>query len=535
MAKTPNIPDIPEHERTPLVAQLLEVIHYQMEMIQSLRDEIAVVKGDKPKPKIKPSGMEKGDKKDSDKKPSDGKRPGSEKRKKTEELKIHKMVPIAPKDIPEGSIFKGHKKFIAQGIIIRPHNILYLLERWETPDGSYVEGKLPPYVKGHFDPSLISYIQYQFYQCQVTQPLLLEQLWEFEIDISSGQISRILIEGHDNFHGEKDEILSTGLQISSYINVDDTGARHKGNNGFCTHIGNDLFAWFESTESKSRINFLELLGAGKSEYMLNADAIDYMKSQKLPITPLQLLIQSDKKIFISKDEWGNYLETLGIINRLHVRIATEGALIGGILENGFNPDLAIMSDDAGQFNILLHVLCWVHAERTIHKIVPFTDDQRTAVESIKEKIWNLYYDLKRYKENPKSESKRELEKRFDELFQEKTCFVTLNLALKRLYKNKPDLLLVLERPDVPLHNNASESDIREYAKRRKVSGGTKSDDGRKSRDTFISLKKTCRKLGVSFWDYLNDRNFKRYSIPRISELMRKMALAPPYPKIPINK
>ena len=185
-----------------------------------------------------------------------------------------------------------------------------------------------------------------------------------------------------------------------------------------------------------------------------------------------------------------------------------------------------MSDDAGQFNILLHALCWVHAERTIHKIVPFTDDQRTAVESIRGKIWNLYYDLKRYKENPKIESKIDLEKRFDDIFQEKTCFITLNLALKRLYKNKPELLLVLERPDVPLHNNASESDIREYAKRRKVSGGAKSDDGRKSRDTFTSIK-TCRKLGVSFWKYLNDRNFKRYSIPRLSLLMKEKTTASP--------
>jgi len=476
MAKTPKIPDIPEHERTPIVVQLLEVIHYQKEMIQSLRDEIAVLKGDKPKPKIKPSGMEKGDKKNDGKKSDEGKRPGSSKRKKTENLEIHEVKPsIPPENIPEGSVHKGYNEWVTQGIIIKAHNTLYRLERWQTPDGSYVVGVLPPHITSHFDPLLTSFIQYQFYQCHVTQPLLLEQLREFKIDISSGQINRILIEGHEGFHEEKDEILLTGLQISSYINVDDTSARHKGNNGYCTHIGSDLFAWFESTESKSRINFLELLGAGKSEYRLNADAIDYMKSQKLPITPLQLIIQSEKKIFIStkdqcsKDKWEKHLETLGIINSRHVRIATEGALIGGILENDFNPNLAIMSDDAGQFNIFLHVLCWVHAERTIHKIVPFTDDQRTAVEFIRAKIWDLYYDLKIYKENPTIESKIELEKRFDELFQEKTCFITLNLALTRLYKNKSELLLVLDRPDVPLHNNASESDIREYAKRRKVS------------------------------------------------------------------
>jgi len=72
-------------------------------------------------------------------------------------------------------------------------------------------------------------------------------------------------------------------------------------------------------------------------------------------------------------------------------------------------------------------------------------------------------------------------------------------------RNKQELLLVLERPDLPLHNNLSEGDIREYVKRRKISGGTRSDEGRRGRDTFASLKKTCRKLGVSFWRFLNDR------------------------------
>lgn len=64
---------------------------------------------------------------------------------------------------------------------------------------------------------------------------------------------------------------------------------------------------------------------------------------------------------------------------------------------------------------------------------------------------------------------------------------------------------MLERPDIPLHTNGSEGDVRDYVKKRKVSGGTRSDLSRRCRDTFASLKKTCRKLGVSFWDYLNDR------------------------------
>jgi len=108
----------------------------------------------------------------------------------------------------------------------------------------------------------------------------------------------------------------------------------------------------------------------------------------------------------------------------------------------------------------------------------------------------------------------------DKLFTQKTGFITLDQALKRLYKNKSELLLVLYRPDIPLHNNLSENDIREYVKRRKISGSTRSGEGKKCRDTFTSLKKTCRKLGISFWEYLEDRVRKRNNIFPLAEIMR---------------
>lgn len=87
---------------------------------------------------------------------------------------------------------------------------------------------------------------------------------------------------------------------------------------------------------------------------------------------------------------------LNITQQRHIRIATEGALLGSVLEHGFNPEIAIVSDDAGQFNILLHVLCWIHAERTIN----INDEQRAALEDIRTQIWNYYDDLKAYKKAP---------------------------------------------------------------------------------------------------------------------------------------
>jgi hypothetical protein len=224
--------------------------------------------------------------------------------------------------------------------------------------------------------------------------------------------------------------------------------------------------------------------------------------------------------FEDDEQWQAHLEMLNIKNERHVRIATEGALIGSILDHGLSRDLVIVSDDAGQFNVLLHALCWVHAERTIKKLIGLTEEQRQALEDTRSKIWALYADLKDYKEAANETKRAELEARFDDIFTSKTCFASLNQALKRIYKNKPELLMVLDRPDIPLHNNLSENDIREYVKKRKISGSTRSDDGRSCRDTFASLKKTCRKLGISFWEYLQDRLSGKKAIPSLADLIR---------------
>ena len=238
-----QIPKIPEEEKTPIILQLLEIIEQQSETIillveenQQLKDEIARLKKQKPKPKIRPSTLEKSPQDQERKEPSE-KRPGSDKRSKTSETIIHKTIRIAPEFIPPGSTFKGYQTYTVQGIKIEPYNIRYLLERWQTPDGIYIVGKLPPEVQGHFSAELKSYILYQYHHCHVTQPLLLEQLREWNVDISSGQLNRILTEEKDIFHKEKKEILSTGLKVSDYINVDDTGANYNGKNGYCTHIG----------------------------------------------------------------------------------------------------------------------------------------------------------------------------------------------------------------------------------------------------------------------------------------------------------
>ena len=262
------------------------------------------------------------------------------------------------------------------------------------------------------------------------------------------------------------------------------------------------------------MNFLELLTAGDPAHLINDAAVAYMRKRDLPDTVINQLNAHQQTAFDDRTSWMAHLDALGImgggiaggkVNPDPVRIATEGALWGSISAQGLLDDTVIVSDGAGQFNIGQHALCWVHAERLVHKLDAFTEDRRVAKAAIRDRIWKLYADLKAYAATPAPEAKAELATRFDGIFTTKTNYVTLDRLLKRLHAKKGDLLAVLKRPDIPLHTNGSENDIRTHVTRRKVSGGTRSDAGRDCRDAFLGLMKTCAKQAVSFWDYLGCR------------------------------
>ena len=524
-------PPIPKEEQTPTVHLLLTIIEQlqqnfqqQQERIEVLEAEVARLKKLPKKPKIRPSTLPKDDNDDEPNAPGKGGDNATGKtakpRKRKKKLTIHKTKIIKPDNLPEGSRLLGYENYTVQDLLIQPYNTCYRLARYLTPDGKRLTGVLPEALQGkHFGITLRSYILYQHNHQRVTQPLILQQLTEWGINISSGQISHFLIEDKTSFHTEKDELLSAGINNSSYLHVDDTGSRHDGKNGYCTHIGNESFAWFSSTRSKSRINFLELLRGPVLDYTINTAAIHYMRTQKLPQAPLESLMQSEVRLFGDEAAWKEHLKRLKITSKRHMRIATEGALLGTLDACGFPSDLVIISDDAGQFNVLAHALCWVHGDRVFQRIVPLNDRHAKELVWVRTQVWEIYADLKRYKRNQDPALKRAIEAHFDELCRTRTSFATLNQSLKRLAKNKKELLLVLKRPDIPLHNNLSERDIRAYVIKRKISGSTRSENGRRCRDTFTSLIKTCRKQKINFWDYLGDRLGRENRIPYLPDLL----------------
>src|SRR5437660_2175186 len=423
-----ELPDIPAEERTPLVETLLALLRVQQDRIQQLeatiqqvRDENALLKGQKPRPDIKPSILEAHPTKTS--RPEGSKRPGSAKRPKTVELHIHQEVPLHPEGLPVGATFRGYEAYVVQELVIRNENTRYLRARYDLPAGGSVLAPFPagvlPVEGGHCGAKLIGYILDQYHQAQVTEPLLLAQLWEYGIDISAGQLHRILSENKDSFHQEKAEVLAAGLTESSYVGTDDTGARHRGHNGYCTAVGNDLFAYFESTDSKSRLNFLQVLHGPQRDYAINEITLAYWERQKLAAALVGQLTQGPQE-FVGEPAWQARLVALAIRDDRHVRIATEGALLGGLVARGIAADLVVLSDGAPQFVVFVHASCWIHAERPLVKLVPHNDQHRGAIEKVRCQIWELYQALKAYRAKPDEVQRPVLEARFDALVDQRT-------------------------------------------------------------------------------------------------------------------
>jgi Transposase IS66 family len=583
------------------VDELTNTAVAQKELIQQLRDEIAILKGQKPKPQIPPSKLEgPGSKPDWRKQigPHDyrgkpirfslwatgftffgvpsfhgfpsvtlglptsqertleitrlarqvikkirragkpGQPRGKTRTKKKAVLQIHEKPVIHPQNVPKDAIFKGYTYYTVQDIILQPHNVQYQLARYELSDGSYIKGQLPGDIHGHYGPQLVAWILHQYYACRVTEPLLLEQLRAFGILISAGQLNNILIENKDALIREVAELLPVAANLENQIQVDDTGGRHKGQNQYTTIIGNRWFSVFTTTDTKNRINFLKLLQDGKEEYVINEDTVEYLSHVNVPdYLPGYVFLSQDSK-FTTREEWEKFLAERNIIREAEVRFVTEAALYASVLQKGIPRNLGVHGDDAGQFDAFVRSLCWIHEERHYRKLIMTTDESRMDLERVRSQIWDLYQALKMYKKSPTADAAAAIREQFDAIFQQKTSSPTLDRQLAKTLEKKEELLRVLQRPETPLHNNSSETCARAAKIKFKVSGGTRSEAGQKARDTFLSLKQTCRKLGINFFVFLLDRVRRQYAIPRLATIICERALAAakdlPNPLLPMS-
>jgi hypothetical protein len=468
--------------------------------IDELKDEISRLNNTPKRPKFRGGGMEprnrtKGNRQNRNSSANIEQQPTDINPGKTREEKR-----ISPKEIPQGSRFKGYQEFAVQEVELHAKEIIYKLEVWEGPDGTIHRGKLPSELDGqHFGPELRTLV-INLYAQGVTEPCILEFLHGVGIEISSGQIHNILMAQSEYFSLLGEEILSVGLEMASYIQVDDTGAKHKHKNGYCTFIGGEHFAYYKSSESKSRQNFLDILLQGKEGYYVNDAMIWHLCESGVGDEILYLFEEHQGKKYTSKKGFNRLLASLSIEGKKLRNQCFEAATVGFISESILRDNQVLVSDRAKQFAILNHGACWIHMERPLRKIPVTNETMEKELKGVREAIWVAYRQLK---ETASTGIGREVvEALYDDIISKRSMSPQIMEVIRNFRIYRSEMLKALDYPGTPAHNNGSEQCIREMVKRRDISGSTKSEEGRKFRDGLATLRQTCKKLGVSCYHFV---------------------------------
>jgi hypothetical protein len=350
----------------------------------------------------------------------------------------------------------------------------------------------------------------------MTQPAIHEFLRSLGIDLSSGQVHNILLNEAEAYSSVSEEILTTGLREASHVGADDTGEKHKHKNGYCTHIGGQYFAYYKTSYSKSRENFLSILLQGKEGYYINEAMIWHLFQSGVKDSILNLFEEHKGKSYQSKSDMNRLLNDLGLRAKKLRQQCIEAALVGFISGTILKSGQVLISDRAGQFALFDHAGCWVHMERPLRKIVCTSDQAEQELKQVRDAIWPLYRTLNEV--SLSQTGKERVHKLYDDLIAMKTMSPEINAVIDNFATYRDEMLKALDHPGLPLHNNDRERDIRGVAKRRNISGSTKSDLGRKFRDGLQSLKQTCFRVGYNFWDYM--QRWFRGDPPDLAVLVR---------------
>jgi len=486
-------------EQAQIIQEQAEQIVSLKKTIQELKDEVARLTKTPKRPKFRPGG---GDPKDRSGAPDNTAAGINPSANRMTPQKAQQEVRIPAVGVPEGSRFKGYQEYVVQELEVIPKDITYKLEVWKLPDGTVVRASLPQEVQGsHFGHQLRA-LMHNLYGLGMTEPGLFDFLRGSGIEISEGQVHNILMNESAAYHKESEKILAAGLEEAPYIRTDDTGEKHQHKHVYCTHIGGTYFAYYTMAASKSRANFLRILLQGKEGYAINEAFIWHLFQCGVEDDWLNKLEVHAGKKYRNKKGLNRLLNSLGIESKQLRRQCLEAGLVGFISETVLKPGQVLLSDRAGQFAVFDHAGCWVHMERPLRKLECATPEAEEELEQVRGAIWGLY---DKAKEAALTQSgKAEVHVLYDRLIAMKSTSPGINEVISTFARYREEMLKALDHPGLPLHNNDSERDIRGVAKRRNISGTTKSTAGREFRDGLLTLKQTCARLGVSFFGYLTD-------------------------------
>lgn len=516
---------------------------------QQLKNEVNELKGEQGKPDVKPNKRnrkdisseqerkddrpESKDEEDKDQGSNEVRNPKKKTRNrkpKLPDIKIDReqKCEIDKSTLPRDAINKGFSDIVIQDIQIITDNVRYRRETYYSPSlGKTFVAPLPEGVagKGEFGVGVRSLIPLFKSECHLPESAILTFFNNFGLHTSAAYISKQWTEEYGQFNQEKEDIVTAGITSGTYQQIDDTGARVNGNNHNTHVLCNPYYSAFFTTERKDRLTILDIFrNFAPREFLYNDYAIDLLDGFNLPRKYRKLIDQHfDKNKVIDESDFERLLASVKP-GPLQQRRIKEACAIAAYRAQTEIPVIGtLISDDAPQFKLLTETLglCWVHDGRHYKKLNPILTDNKLILDGFLTQYWTFYRKLKDYQTSPNATDKNALYNEFDTLFSTETEFEQLNERIAKTLAKRSELLVSLEQPEVPLHNNASELAARVQARARDVSLHTKSDAGTKIKDSLMTISQTAKKLGVNTYEYIRDRVSCEFRLPSLAELIRQ--------------
>ncbi len=512
------------------IEQLSSSLREARTEIQRLRNENNRLKGEQGKAEIKANVEREAAKDHSSEKERKKPRKRQEKKKtasividREEVLKVDQAV------LPVDAIFKGYEENIVQDILLKTDNVRFLKEKYYSPSlGCTYLAELPTGYGGQFGPGIKALLIALYHGGLMSEPKIIEFFENIGIQISKGTLSNLLIKGHADFHAEKEAVYEAGLASSFYQHLDDTPTRFNGKNNYCHVICNLLYTAYFTRAGKDRLSVLDVLRQGRKRiYLLNVEALLYLDGMPFSKETRHILEDWRSETVMAEETFIHELDMrLAVLNKQHRSAVLSAAAVAAYhAEHGVSIVQALVCDDAPQFKWLTRwlALCWIHEGRHYKKLEPIVALHQTLLKDFLTRFWVYYDQLLEYRQLPTAQKALHLEAEFDALFGAPSGYVELDKRIASTRSNKDALLLVLKFPKLPLHNNPAELGARGRVRKRDVSFGPRTEDGKQAWDTFMTLAATTKKLNVSFYKYVRDRILKKNDIPPLSDLITKAA------------
>ena len=511
------------------VEALTATVRQHAEEIQRLRDENNHLRGEQGKPQIlpvtRPGNIS-----------SEAERASPTPRTKrgkqtTRSIDRTEVCRVAPHLLPPDAQFKGYQRVIVQDIRLTTETICFRKEKWYAPSAKQTYlAPLPAGYGGQFGPGVNALAFTLAFETGLSEPKILALFRLASMQISAGQISHILHAVGASFASERAAILAAGLKSSPWHHIDSTSTRVAGTNQQCHILTNPLYTVYTTTPHRNRLTVLDVLrGGAPRQFWLDHTTEQLMRlmdvsarAQRATLAGLphrQLLTEHEVDTFLAgydqhvKRYTHKWIKDALAITAYHVQRDPPLPVIP-----------LLVCDDAPQWAMVTEelALCWIHDGRAYKRLEPRFDHHRQLRDAFLQRYWDFYRELRVFQQAPTPAEAERLRGRFRDLVATRTGYAALDARIGITSEKRRGLLMVLEHPEVPLHNNPAELGARRRVRKRDVSFGARTATGARLWDIGHTLTATAQQLNINFYHYVYDR-LGLHRLPSLSSLITERA------------